>query len=188
MKKERDNIEKIILENLEKLNDREPMEGHLARFEEKLKKQNRKNRPGLRIVLRVAAAAVFIFLAVNQAIIYLSPDKKDTITTLSQISPEYKEVEFYYTSSIEEGLNQWQQFDNAGLLTEEDKLLMNEELKDFEVLLNDLKEDLNTHPDDERVINAMLEYYQNKLNIINLIICKLEEVKNLKETNHEIEI
>jgi len=34
----------------------------------------------------------------------------------------------------------------------------------------------------------MIEYYQDKLNIINLIINKLQEVKTQKETNHEIEI
>ncbi|NQU88692.1 MAG: hypothetical protein HQ541_23360 [Mariniphaga sp.] len=188
MDNEKDNIEKLILDNLDGLNEQEPKDGHFGRFEQKLKQQNRKDKVNLRIVWRVAAAVIFVFLAVNQTVIYFSPDQQETITALGEISPEYNEVEFYYTSSIDAGLNQWQQFDEVGLLTDEDKLMMENELAEFDEVLTDLQEDLKANPNDERVINAMLDYYQNKLNIINLIIDKLQEVKIQKETNHEIEI
>jgi hypothetical protein len=187
MRKGNDDIEKLILDNLDQLDDREPMDGHFERFEAKLKSQSKKGKVSFRIVWRVAAAVVFAFLAINQAVIYLTP-KEDKIVSLGSISPEYREVEFYYTSSINAGMTQWKNFSENGLLSEEDKVMMENELQDFDKTLKSLQEDLKANPDDERVINALLDYYQNKLNVINLIIDKLKEVKTQKETKHEIEI
>ncbi len=187
MNRGRDDIEKLILDNLDCLNDQEPKEGHFERFEEKLSRQ-RKGRKTLRIAWRVAAAAVFLLLAVNQAVIFLAPSQEDEGMTLGSVSSEYEEVEFYYTSSIDEGLSRWEQFEKAGLLTEEDQKMMNHELQEFEKVLNELQQELKVNPNDERVINAMLVYYQNKLNVINLIINKLQEVKEVtdqKENKYE---
>jgi hypothetical protein len=138
------------------------------------------------MIWRVAAAVIFVFLTVNQAVIYFAPESE--ISSLGAISQEYSEVEYYYTSSINAGLNQWESFGNAGLLTENDKVMMDNELGEFEEVLKGLQEELKANPNDERVINAMLEIYQSKLNVINLIVTKLQEVKTQNETSHEIEI
>jgi hypothetical protein len=163
------------------------MEGHFARFEERLKKQNHSRKFNYRTLWRVAAAVVFVLLAVNQTVIYLSPKEKKVVT-LSDVSNEYREVEFYYTSSINTGLEQWKYLDNAGYLTEDDKKMMENELKEFDKVQADLQSDLKANPEDERVINAMLDYYQNKLNVITLIIEKLKEVQNQKESSHETKV
>lgn len=62
---------------------------------------------------------------------------------------------------------------------------MNDELKDFENMYKNLQEDLAANPDDERVINAMLEFYQVKLGVITMIVNKLEEVKQQKNNHYE---
>lgn len=185
MKKE-DNIEKLILDNIDMLNDNEPMEGHFARFEEKLNKQHKTNKSvKLNTVWKVAAAVVFIFLATNQAFIYFSPtnqgifnsQNKATGITLASISTEYQEVEFYYTNSISTSINQWNRWIEQGLVSDEEQNLMNDELAEFEKLYKSLQKDLAATPNDQRVISAMLEYYQAKLNVINIIITKLKEVQ-----------
>jgi len=61
----KDYIEQIITENLDGLNNLQPPEGHLERFQERLK-----NEPGVRIfrwnpLWKVAAAVVFIILIIN---------------------------------------------------------------------------------------------------------------------------
>ncbi|KJF42378.1 hypothetical protein [Draconibacterium sediminis] len=182
----RDNIEKLILENIETLNDNEPMEGHFARFEAKLNEQHKKKRTiSLNMILKVAAAVVFVFLATNQAFIYFSPNNQgifDSKTesasvTLASISPEYQEVEYYYTNSINTGMEQWNKWIEEGLISEDEQTMMNNELAEFETLYQNLQQDLTANPNDERVINAMLEYYQAKLSVINIIITKLEEVQ-----------
>jgi len=182
----RDDIEKLILDNIETLNDNEPMEGHFARFEAKLNAQHKKKRTiNLNIILKVAAAVVFVFLATNQAFIYFSPDNQRIFNsktesaslTLASVSPEYQEVEYYYTSSINTGMEQWNKWIEEGLISEDEQTMMNNELAEFETLYQNLQKDLAANPNDERVINAMLEYYQAKLSVINIIITKLEEVQ-----------
>lgn len=182
--KAKDNIEEIILSNLKELNEMEPMEGHFERFQQKLNKQNRKNKITLSLVWKVAAAVVFVLLAVNQANIYFSPGENVSLLpngnreiSLASVSAEYEEVEFYYTNAINVGLNQWNSLQADGFISAEEQELMNSELTEFEQRFKNLQADLAANPNDERVVNAMLDYYKTKLDIINLIVNKLEEVK-----------
>lgn len=192
--KDKDYIGDLISQNLEELNNNDPMEGHFARFKEKLNKQNKKKRKiTLNVVWKVAAAIVFVLLASNQAFMYFSPNNQgmfasknaNSAITLASLSTEYQEVEFYYTSAIKTGIGQWNKLNTAGLISDEEQILMKEELAEFETLFGNLQTDLQTNPNDERVINAMLEYYQAKLSVINIIVDKLEEVQQRKNINFE---
>lgn len=194
---EKDYIEKLIEDNLEELNDNEPGSGHFDRFEGKLKKQNRKKIFSLNMVLKVAAVVVFVLLVANQAFIYLSsdntvsiftPGEKQEEFTLASVSSEYEEVEFYFSNAIGNGLDQWENMVESGMVSEEEQQMMSSELSEFENRYDKLQNDLAANPNDERVINAMLEYYQTKLSVINMIVNKLEEVKRKKNDNHEIEM
>jgi hypothetical protein len=193
--KERDYIEELIAKNLEGLNDNEPPAGHFERFESRLEDfQKRKKVISLNFIWKIAAAAVFAFLVVNQGIIWFSADEPTQISgtenqvTLASVSPEYEEVEFYYTNAINVGLNEWERLMTEGLISEEEQQMMDTELNEFEQIFEKLQNDLETSPNDERVINAMLEYYQTKLSLIHMIIEKLKEVKQKNNTNHETEI
>ncbi len=194
--KEKDYIEELIRENQEALNDNEPLEGHFARFEEKLKAAHKVRRFTWKGILKIAAIVIFVMLATNQVSIYFSPETKglaglvlnktqNTDISLASLSPEYKEVEFYYTTSINTGLNQWNELSKEGMISEEEQATMNEELKEFENMYKNLQLDLAANPDDERVINAMLEFYRVKLSVITMIVNKLEEVKQQKNNHYE---
>lgn len=194
--KAQDKIEEMILNNLEGLNDNEPIEGHFDRFDAKLNLQHKKKKITLNLGWKVAAAVIFVLLVSNQAAIYLSQGNQGSLlsafskneATLSSVSPEYQEVEFYYTSSINSGLSQWNKMKTEGLISEEEQNMMKKELDEFQTRYENLQKDLAANPYDERVINAMLEYYQAKLSVINIIVDKLEEVKQQTNKNHESEI
>jgi len=189
--KAKDNIEEIILNNLKELNDSEPLDGHFERFQAKLNRQNKRKLISFSLVWKVAAAVVFVLLAVNQANIYFSPDKQNDEFaanpefSLASVSPEYKEVEFYYTNAISVGLNQWNGLKTDGFISETEQEMMHTELAEFEVRFKNLQADLAANPNDERVINAMLEYYRGKLEIISMIVNKLEEVKQLSNNKNQ---
>lgn len=191
--KAKDNIEELIGQNLDQLNDWEPGEGHFERFEAKLKKQHKTKTIKFSTVLKVAAAVVFVFLAVNQAFIYFAPEKNPEIAenrdasgiSLASVSPEYSEVEFYYNTAIETGLEQWNLLAADGLVTAAEKEMLEKEIAGFEEQFKALQTDLAANPEDERVINAMLGYYEAKLGIINMIVSKLKEVKQQKKNNNE---
>lgn len=175
--KERENIEDLILQNIDALNDNEPMDGHFERFEAKLNAQNtKKKKINFGMVWKVAAAVVFVLLATNQAFIYFSPNRNNNMT-LASISEEYKETEFYYTSSINSGIDQWNRLVSEGKISDEEQQMMNNELSEFEDMYKNLQKDLKANPNDERVISAIIEYYQTKLSVINIIIEKLKEVQ-----------
>lgn len=190
--KPKDNIEELILNNLEGLNENEPMDGHFERFEAKLKVQRKKRKITFNMVWKVAVAVIFVLLATNQAFIYFSPNQQNPFFnfrsnnegTLASVSSEYEEVEFYFTNAINVGLNQWNSLNDDGFISAEEQEMMDSELAEFEDRFKTLQEDLAANPNDERVVNAMLEYYQTKLSVINLIVNKLEEVKQ-KNNNHE---
>ncbi len=184
----KDELERLILNNRHSFQDEEPLEGHLERFEARLQKASKPSRMiYLRMSLKVAAVVVFALLAVNQARIWFIPEKHETLS-LGSISEEYREVEFYYTNSIQLGMTQWTKLKDEGFISESEQQSMQKEQEEFDQMYQKLLSDLNANPNDERVINAMLEYYQARMNVISIIINKLQEVKKQKHTSHDLEI
>jgi hypothetical protein len=182
-----DDLEKKILDNLDDINSFEPTAGHFLRFEEKLKSNPKVMHFNWQAVWKVAAAVVFIFLAVNQARLWFIPNEK-TPATLAGISPEYAEIEYFYTSSIRSGMQAWENLADSGLVSEEENQMMQQEFREFEKKFEEIQAEFEANPYDERVINALLEHYQAKLNVINMIISKLQEVKQQKSISHETEV
>jgi len=184
----KDDLERLILNNQHSFQNEEPLEGHFERFEARLQKASEPSwKFNFQAVLKIAAVVVFALLLVNQARIWLTPEKKETLS-LGSISPEYREVEFYYTNAIQLGMSQLDKLKNDGLISESEQQIMLTEQKEFDQVYQKLLTDLKANPNDERVINAMLEYYQSRMNVISLIISKLKEVKQQKTEQHEINI
>ncbi len=185
----KDELERLISNNRHAIQDEEPLEGHFERFESRLLKASKPTRTiNFRLVLKIAAIVVFALLAINQARTWVFPEKKENLT-LGSISPEYREVEFYYTNAILLGMNQWEKLSKEGFVSESEQQMMQKEQQEFDQMYQQLQKDLKANPDDERVINAMLEYYQSRMNIITLIINKLQDVKQQKNNkSHETSI
>ena len=181
-------LEDIIRENREALDHQEPAAGHFDRFANKL---NAAEKPQSRFTLstafQVAAVVLIILLAGNQMYLFLKPEIPAETFSLSQISDEYREVEFFYTSSIDASLQQWEKLRTEGFVTQAEQAMLDQEMKEFEHIFAKLRDELAANPHDERVINAVIDYYRAKLNLITLIIEKLEEVKQLKMSYHETE-
>jgi hypothetical protein len=191
----KDKIEELIFNNREELNNNEPLEGHFERFEAKFKSSQKKKKITFNLIWKVAAAVIFALLATNQAFIYFSPNGQKLLfyshnkseVTLASVSPKYNEVEFYFTNAINVELDQWSNLNRDGFISEEEQKLMDAELSEFEERFKSIQIDLAANPNDKRVINAMLEYYSTKLNVINMIVNKLKEIKQ-KNNNYETNI
>ena len=188
----RDYIEKLIEKNLEALNDNEPFDGHFQRFDAKLKKLHaEKKKTTFSLIWKTAAAAVLGFFIVSQSINFFTVkeiENSGSTLTFGSISPECQEVEFYFINTINAGLKDWDKMMQKGLIPSEEQHLMENEMQEFEKTFEQLKKDLAVSPNDERVIHAMLEYYQTKLNLIQMIIRKLEETIQKNNISHEKEI
>ena len=100
------------------------------------------------------------------------------IISLQDISVEFGEAEFYYTSLISD---KYQEIDRLNINDPRQKELLMMELDEMDRLFHALQKDLQTNPTDERIINAMISHYQLKLEVMSQIITQLEEVNRINK-------
>lgn len=182
-------IDKIIRNNIEDFNKAEPDEGHFERFAAKLKMQKKKKRPFTSFTFMLKAASIAILVALSFLWTYdnlIKPTPEKTGISLSEISDEYREVEFYYTQQVNMKYGQIRNMDVFADSTQKSMLL--KELSDMDSIYAHLQKELKTSPKDKRIINAMIEHYQLKVDVMNQILYQLEQIKNenlINKENHE---
>ncbi|HEX2976433.1 MAG TPA: hypothetical protein VHO68_10910, partial [Bacteroidales bacterium] len=166
-------IEDIIRENKDFF-EAEPMDGHLERFSMKLESRFRKQEPKRSIVPYLLRAAVVTLLVTMSSLWvwdnYLSPKNKRM--ALGDVSPQYKEVENYYVHQV--NLMQGE-LSGSGLISNpEQKEMLMKEMKSMDSVYVSLQKELKANPHDQRIINAMIEHYQTKVDVMNYIIGQLK--------------
>lgn len=174
-------LEKLIRENVDFFNSEEPYEGHFERFSAKLEARQFVAPRRVNILphlLKAAAVAILVTLSslwTWQNV--LSPDAKRM--TLSEVSPEYSQVEQYYVKQV----NMMEdEIDGIWINGQpEDKEMLKKELEEMDKTYEELQKDLKANPNDERIINAMVEHYQRKVEIMNYILSQLKEIQDRNE-------
>jgi hypothetical protein len=178
-----DELNKIFKEHRAEFEE-EPKEGHFDRFGERLRLSTSK-RKGWHFspFLKVAAVLIIVLLSAN-LVVHLrnqKPDVKETVVIKSDLG----EASFYYTNSINNGIRDLEQMAKEGIGSRQEIVQIKHELSEMDSLFVNLQQEYKANPNDERIINAMIEYYQTKLDIVNTIKADLENVKQLKIKNHE---
>ena len=178
-------IEKLIRENKGSFGSYEPSDGHFERFTAKLEASTyvAPARVSLTPYL-LKAAVVAILVTISSLWVWdkvVSPDANRM--TLSEVSPEYQQVERYYVQQVSLIENEITTID---IVSNEDqnKILM-DELDEMDDMYTELQKDLNTNPNDERVVNAMINHYQRKIEVMNYILSQLKEVTSENQINSE---
>jgi len=178
------NIEDLIRENKTFFDGSEPSEGHFERFQAKLEARSYTFTKRVRVLpylLRAAAVAILVTLSSLWSWEHiLSPDSKRM--SLSDVSPEYGEVERYYVQQVnlmEDEIKALPIDDNG-----QEKEILLAELESMDDMYEELQKDLKANPDDERVINAMIEHYQKKVDVMTYILTQLKEVRNENQINN----
>lgn len=176
-------IDDIIRENKEAFNSEKPLDGHFERFTRKLQK-NKSNKLKLYSIRVLKAASIAILIGLSSLWIhdnYIKNDQPDRLA-LGDLSPEYKEVETYYTNLVNVKYNQLIGID---LIDEKQKTILWNELKEMDTIYISLQEDLHFAPNDERVINAMINHYKLKIDILEQLIDQLKQIKTIKIEEYE---
>ncbi len=179
-----DKLDKLFNEQKEAFEE-EPLEGHFQRFETKLEKYHSKGTINLKTwpFLKIASIVIILLLSAN-LVIYLLPGKKAD-NQLRFASKEMNETANFYTVRINSGLSQLKRMADQGIGSEQELVQVKKEMDEMDLLYQDLQKEYSKNPNDERVVNAMVEYYQTKLDIINTIKTELENIKTRKNMNHE---
>ncbi|MDD4646215.1 MAG: hypothetical protein PHY99_09540 [Bacteroidales bacterium] len=174
-------LDDFIKENKEMFMNSEPPEGHFERFSARLKQQQRRNK--IRFITRVSSiAAIGLLLIASSIFVYDHYfDREPALINLGDINPDMQKVEFYYTSQIDQvsaGLDSLSGVSQASL-----KKIMSSELAELDSIHRDLQQKLSFNPGDERVVNAMIVYYQTKLEMMQSFLNTLNQIKQTNNTN-----
>ena len=174
-----DQFEKFIQNQRDEIQNDLPNEGHFERFELKLNQSKRRN-PIRWIAYSSSIAAV---LAVALLVFVPGPSKSNAFT-LSDVSEQYADVEYYYTSSINKQIDRIKHLAvESGNANPAIQLLL-DDLEEYDTNYKQLCADLKATPNDERVINALIVYYQSKLEIITKILNELDNQRKINK-DHE---
>ena len=160
-----ENLEDFIRNNKESLNSFELSEGHFERFQQKI---NVKNKNTISPTYWFSIAAGFVFLIMLSIFIrfqYLQNEKiiiETKIVSLSDISP-----------GLDEKINEFQKLNCK--VDIEQKKMVDLELKQLDVVYVSLQKELKVNGNDKRIINAMINNYQNKIQFLELVIGQIKD-------------
>jgi hypothetical protein len=174
------NIEDIIRNNKEFFEGAEPMEGHFERFNRKLE-----SRFGTRTVMvkrsivpyLLKAAVVTLLVTLSSLWTWEHFIRSDrNRMTLGDVSPEYREVENYYVHQVNVMENELGSLDLKNNPAQKRALMS--ELKSMDSVYVQLQKELKANPNDERIINAMIEHYQTKVDVMKYILDQFISIRN----------
>lgn len=166
-------IEKIINKYRADFDSEEPQDNHFDQFRQKMQMhKSKKNSWQWKNLMKVAA--IIAFVMISGITIYQIQKIQNDHFSLGQLSPEYQEVEQYFISSINHQLNTIKHLSTSGDIQDHDGL--EKELASMDLMYNQLEKELKVNPKDERIIQAMIEHFQVKNNILNRVIEQLYQV------------
>ncbi|HPE56403.1 MAG TPA: hypothetical protein P5514_09170 [Bacteroidales bacterium] len=185
----RDKLEQFIIENREDFNNEEPSPGlwdKINKSEATVRKTNWKAW-----TLR-AAAAILIFMVAWFSRDVFDKKTQEVANEENQMTPEQREqyrllmeAELYYNSRISHARTQLTSLVGSDKTILED---MDTDLGELDQVFEDLKNDLKENGDNEEVIEAMIQNYRIKLEILEEMLRQMNDsgLKNEKNEEHEI--
>lgn len=180
------NLDNIIRNNKDRFNEMEPPEGHMERFQQRLEKYNKKS-PTLHvsfsagIILKAAVVSILVVLSSLWVYEHINePDQPQQIV-LKEASPEFREAQIYYSSMVQKKYSQIKDFN---FKNSEQKEMLLQELNTMDSIYVNIKKDIKEHPNDPRVLNALIRHYQMKLDVMNRILEQLNQIQAIQRQNN----
>ena len=174
-----DKLEKYIQKHRDAFDNEQPEKGHEERFLEKLQQEQPKARslPMWKNAVKIAAI-VAIFLTAGTIFLvnypFNSPKAAEQGMRLSEVSPEYQEVETYLQSNLDNKIDEFERLQCPSGDVEKKEVM--QEITELDSMYQELQQDLKKNQGNERIINAMINTYRTRIEI-------LEQVINQVETN-----
>ena len=186
MKNEKDTLDDLFESLKGGFDINEPNKGHEHRFLDKLKASDiTANDTGAKKSLGfnwkpflAIAASLVICLSV-----FTTMSNKSEVMDLASVSPELSKTQDFFTVTIETELKKLNQ--ERSPLTEQVITDALNRIKLLEKEYQNLKTDLTESNNDQRVIYAMINNFQNRIDILNTVLEQIETIKQLKSNSNE---
>lgn len=160
----KDNIEDFIHQHRDEFDEAVPDLKVWAAIDKEINPPSSK-RFSITRFSRLAAAAVVLLLMGTAIGLFLNkPSSSKTLSSLSDISTEYAEMEKFYTKKVN--------VKKAQLAKYQQSTIVNEDLEQLDQIMLELQEDFKNVPkgSEEVIINAMINNYQTKLKILEHVL------------------
>ena len=175
-------------DNIETLFDRlqgefdvfESPEGHQKRFMDRLQKQEQSPRQvfAWKKVISIAAA-IAVILTIGPFMLNTETRAAD----LASVSPEMEQTQSFFTTAINNEIQTLKSFDSP-----ETESLIRDALMQIDILEEKyqiLMVDLVDSGYDQRVIYAMINNFQKRIDLLENVINTIKEIKNLNNQKNE---
>lgn len=169
-----DNLEKFIIQHREEFDVEVPSLKVWAGIDKEMAQKTAK-RVRLRKMMSIAASVVVLLIAgailgiqINEA------SNEEAITSLSDIAPEYADLEQHYKSQVNQKYQQ--------LVSYNHDVYVEEDLAQLDAIFEELKLEFQNVPkgSEEHIINAMINNYQTKIDILEQV---LEKIQSINQTS-----
>ncbi len=156
-------IEEIIRNNTYEFNRSEPSEDHFAKMQEKLNKLNAENKKRKKFNINsfLRYASIFILIISTTYFAVTINSAKASCNNIAS----YQETQDYYNLMINEQIAELQKRE---IKTGELELIKNEIYK-IQDQFDENVDDVCENPDNEQVINSIVQNYKLKVKVINKI-------------------
>ena len=175
-----DNLEHFVRKNRKGFDVASPNDALWAKIEKQLPAQPTAKVFSIQRFLSIAAS-VCLLIGMGIAIgLYVAPSANTG--ALASIAPEYGEIEQFYSNKVNYQLAQLAKYDQN-----KDPLIQ-KDLEELDQWLNRLQEDLIDVPKANRaaVIDAIINNYKTKLNVLERLLNSVEQQAPSKEVNTTI--
>jgi hypothetical protein len=168
-------LDEYIRSNLDRFEAEEPPEGHFDRFDQLLTRSRRRRIIGSGKVLLRIAAIVLIGLVISYAVFRdFNLLKQYSASNYSGTAdPELNEAEQFYNNQLSIAYTKIQNLRFNNDPNEKSQVL--KELTEMDKQVKAMKQDLIQNPDDERIVNAIINYYQLKIEMMDMIISRTQQ-------------
>ena len=201
-----DELKKFIEQNRGQFDDCELMDGHFDRFMQKLEAEQRHTigpRRSRTQILKIAAVAIISIVLgatvaksfVNRSVKLIEtewanadPDapmkliERTTNYVKAKVEPEYRETQNYYINLVDNRLDEIRATETVD---EKQKAELLKEMSEMDELFVNLQKELKANPDNPVLIDAMINHYQTKIEVLNQIITNLNSIKQLNTKQDE---
>ena len=155
-------------------------DGHQKRFMDRLQKQDQISTPVVTLKKVISIAAVIAVIVTIGSFIFNTDAKA---ADLASVSPEMEQTQSFFTTAINNEIQTLKSFDSP-----ETKNLIDDALKQIDILEEKyqiLMVDLVESGYDQRVIYAMINNFQKRIDLLENVIITVKEIKNLNNQNNE---
>ena len=177
-----DSLEEHIRKNRDGLDRHDPPSSTWKKIEEELQKDKRHNRQWVSIAAMVAVifgTAILLFRPEYR----WSGSKKNTDNEISKY-PQLKETEIYYNNLVNSLYKE-----ASPLLTDNPEIRkeLNIDMSHLDSICIDLKKDLKDNISNQEVVEALIQNYRIKIQILEDMVTVLKENENpTKKNRHEL--